>query len=52
MRGLADPASLVISRNRLGEGDSLDRDADRRSLYLSGALADIPRLLGAVDRNP
>ena len=32
--------------------DSVSRDPDRRNLYLSSALADVPRLLGAVDRNP
>ena len=37
---------------RLAKRDLLNRDSDQRRLYLSGALADIPRLLGAVDRNP
>jgi hypothetical protein len=30
----------------------LPRDAALRNLYLDAALADIPRLLGAIDRNP
>jgi len=36
---------------RTGEG-SAARDPALRSLYLSAALAEIPRLLGAIDRNP
>ena len=43
MLGQVDRSSPVILKGR---------DPDRRTLYLSGALADIPRLLGAVDRNP
>ena len=31
---------------------SVARDAAHRELYLSAALAEIPRLLGAIDRNP
>jgi hypothetical protein len=30
----------------------LPRDAALRNLYLEAALADVPRLLGAIDRNP
>ena len=30
----------------------MDRDPELRKLYLKAGLADIPRLLGAVDRNP
>lgn len=30
----------------------MDRDPERRKLYLKAALADVPRLLGAIDRNP
>jgi hypothetical protein len=32
--------------------DRLPRDAALRNLYLDAALADVPRLLGAMDRNP
>ncbi len=32
--------------------DTVDRDAALRDLYRSAALAEIPRLLGAIDRNP
>lgn len=30
----------------------MQRDSNQRQLYLAAALADIPRLLGAIDRNP
>ncbi len=33
-------------------GGSFARDPMMRSVYLTTALADIPRLLGAIDRNP
>ncbi len=52
MRGVVDPDSPVLLSSHSGEQDLLSRDAERRMLYLTSALADIPRLLGAADRNP
>ena len=52
MLGQVDRSSPAISKGRPDTRGSLSRDPHLRTLYLSGALADIPRLLGAVDRNP
>ena len=52
MLGQVDQPSPVTSKGRLGTRAPLNRDPDRRNLYLTAALAEIPRLLGAVDRNP
>ncbi len=40
------------ARCRQTSGQTLSRDPALRSLYLTAALAEIPRVLGAVDRNP
>jgi len=40
------------SRQREAHRDRINRDPVLRNVYLGAALAEIPRLLGAVDRNP
>jgi len=43
--------SPAAQQGRASAGD-FPRDPVLRNLYLSTALADVPRLLGAIDRNP
>ncbi len=42
----------LLQHARANAISRLQRDPARRLLYLQAAMADIPRLLGAIDRNP
>lgn len=52
MSNISDIVTHAPKSNRPGIAAARHRDAALRSHYLNLALAQIPRLLGAVDRNP
>src|SRR5579863_5444836 len=43
---------MILSATRIGSATSLCRDPQARERYAHAALSQIPRLLGAIDRNP
>ncbi|HET6881303.1 MAG TPA: hypothetical protein VFI31_14170 [Pirellulales bacterium] len=44
--------ATIAASNELTAGADVERNAGLRRLYAEAALAQVPRLLGAVDRNP
>ena len=47
------PSPRMTTPDHAGKpAEGAPRNPNRRSAYLTAALADIPRLLGAIDRNP